>query len=138
VKKIIIIFFLHIYVFALYDGFFIYDKKITLKKDKYYSRVIHRGDDKKDIHIKWTLFINKIITMQVNLDRFNHQFNLKKSYGEQTFKLPLFKKIAFDVENPYLIIKFLEYKKYNDETNNEAIFEIFIKDESNKIEVKDK
>jgi hypothetical protein len=136
--RLFIFLILYTNIFAVYQNYFLFDETITLKKDQYYSKIISRQLIQKDLHIKWTLYVNEIITMQVNYNKINHQFNLRKSYDEQTFRFPIFKKIRDDIENPYLIIKFLEYKKYNDKTKDKAIFELLIRDPSLTIKIQRK
>ena len=104
----------------------------VLKKDDYFSATLTQGASKKDLHIKWTLFVNELLTMQVNYDKYNHQFNFRSSHKQDTFKLPLFRKKAHEMEQPYLLV---ELQKY-DAQKKEASFEIFVRNPSADIRVK--
>lgn len=126
-----IVLFAHISVYAIYSDYWHYEKEFVLKKDNYFSAKLTQDGISKDLHVKWTLYVNNLLTMQVNFDRFNHQFNLRLSNDESVFKLPLFRRKGLEMEQPYLMIKLLKYEH----KNSQAKLKIFIRNPSGNIKV---
>jgi hypothetical protein len=117
------------FLFPITDDYWLYNEKVSLKKDKFYTVWIHRDKGtqkayKKILYFRWTLFHNKILTMHLNLDKFNHQFVLKEAIFRDSFKLNLFDSFA-GIENPFLFIRF---DSFNIKTK-EANFTFLIRDE---------
>ena len=103
----------------------------SLQKEKYFSAQVMQEATTKDLHIKWTLLVNDLLTMQVNYDKYNHQFNFNSKRKQDTFKLPLFRKKGREMEQPYLLVELKQY----DAKKKEASFEIFLRNPSADIRI---
>ncbi|VAY86294.1 hypothetical protein MNB_ARC-1_831 [hydrothermal vent metagenome] len=137
-KYILFLLLLYVDLYPIYSDYWRYQNTISLKKEKYFSATLVQkldrkaGVAKKDLHIKWTSYIDGRLTMQVNLDKVNHQFNLKLSENEFAFKLPLFQRQRLELEAPYLIIRFVEYNK----KKSTATLKLFIRNTFRNIALK--
>lgn len=115
--------------------YWIHNEKVSLKKDKFYTVWIYRDkktkkEYKKILYFRWTLFHNNMLTMHLNLEKFNHQFILQEDIFMDSFKLNIFDSFA-GLENPFLFIRFDSF----DVKKKEANFTFLIRDEFGSIEV---
>lgn len=75
-------------------------KDQLFKMDIYYLKRIY------PFEMRWTLYINDIVTVIYNYDNFPRQVELQKKFSQDAFKMP----IALIPENyPYFYIKFDDF-----------------------------
>jgi len=134
-KKLCILLLLSICLYSMSDDYWIHKEEITLEKDEFHTVWVYRdkGTDKqykKILYFRWTLFHNHLLTMHLNLEKFNHQFNLKQDFHKRTFKLSLFND-AISQEDPFFILSFKSF----DLNSSKATFEFLIRDEFGSIGV---
>jgi hypothetical protein len=131
IKILIIPILMSIFLNAMNRGYWHYSKEdIQLKKDEYFSLKLTQNKTSKMLHIKWTLYVADNLTMILNYDNFNYHTILDKQ--NNSFKLYLFKKKSTNIQKPYMIIKFLNFNKYN----HLCKFEILIRDENKNLIIK--
>ena len=103
---------------------------VKLIKDEPYRIVFHEalqnggGTVQREFVLRWTLFANEGLTVTIKYDRFNHHHVLFARRGMDSFHLELLPKVDGEKQNPYMLIVFKEF----DDANQEAYFELFIKD----------
>lgn len=112
-----------------------HNEKVSLRKDKFHTVWIYRDkgskkEYKKILYFRWTLFHNNILTMHLNLEKFNHQFTLKEENFRDAFKLNIFDSFS-GTENPFLFIRFDSF----DVKKKEANFTFLIRDEFGSITI---
>jgi len=111
----VIFFLLPLYLFAVPV---IFPFSIDLKKDETARFEVYYLNKSYPFKMRWTLFINDIITVLYRYDNFPRQVELYKSYPLNTFKVP----IAKIPENfPYF---YIEFKGFNGKI---ATFDIYLK-----------
>ncbi|AFL68678.1 hypothetical protein [Sulfurospirillum barnesii] len=120
-----------------------YQHQFILKKDEIGSVFINRKEVTKKptaenpnneylLVLRWTLFTNNMLTLLVNYRGYPTQYVLEKKYPLQSIVIPLLP----DGENKmlaqtYAKIVFADF----DQRNREAILDIFIEDNQQRIEV---
>ncbi len=123
------------FLFSMPKDYWLHNEKVVLKKDKFYTAWVYRDKDskkeyKKILYFRWTLFHNNILTMHLNLEKFNHQFVLKEDMFQHSFKLDIFDS-SYGIENPFLLIMFDSF----DVKKKEVHFTFLIRDEFGSIEI---
>lgn len=107
--------------------------QFKLKKDQFYQMTVSEELDEatvsKDFAMKWTLFVNEGLVVTLRYDGFNHHMVLYQRYGQDTFQLDLLPKEGGETIGTYMNIVFSEF----DDANNEAYFDIYIKDNARAI-----
>ena len=122
-------------LYGLPKNYWSHSEKVILEKDKFYTAWIYKDQGsskeyKKILYFRWTLFHNNILTMHLNLEKFNHQFVLKKALFRDSYKLTLFD-LAYGLENPFA---FIQFDSFDIETS-QAMFTFLIRDEFGSIVV---
>ncbi len=102
---------------------------VKLKKDQFFHATFSEtgpegGVVKRVFKLRWTLFVNEGLVTLINYQGFNNQTVLYTRPNLDTFNLKLLPRIAGELRAPYMSIVFKEF----DDTNREAYFDIYIKD----------
>jgi len=107
-------------------------KKISLKKDEFSQILVKYAGYKRLFKFRWTLYKNEGLVIHRSYDRDVAQNILYLNNKNQSFKLYLKAKGADYYEVPYFLVKFtaFDFKKHK------AIFEIFLSDKHNQLEIK--
>jgi len=107
-------------------------KKISLKKDEQKKILVKYGKYERLFKFRWTLYVNEGLVLLRSYDRVVAQNILYLNNTNQSFK-QVFKTRGADLyEPPYMLVKFKEF----DFEKNEAVFELFLHDKKNQIEIK--
>lgn len=118
-------------VSATYANDFKEIKKITLKKDEYKKILVKYDIYKKLFKFRWTLYKNGGLVIHRKYDTIVGQNILYLRYQNQSFRFDL-KPRGGDAYNvPYILVKF---KKF-DFKKHEALFELFLSDTRDQIEL---
>jgi len=107
-------------------------KKVSLKKDEFTQVLVKYAGFKRLVKFRWTLYKNGGLVIHRSYDRRVAQHILYLNHRNQSFKVYLKAKGADYYEVPYLLVKFKEF----DFKKHEAIFEIYLSDKRNKLEIK--
>jgi hypothetical protein len=79
---------------------------IKLKKDQFFKMDVYYLNRVYPFKMRWTLYINDIITVLYKYDNFPRQVELQKKFSQNAFKVP----VAYIPENyPYFYIKFDDF-----------------------------
>jgi len=106
--------------------------KISLKKDEQKKILVKYGKYERLIKFRWTLYVNEGLVLFRSYDKVVAQNILYLNTRNQSFKVELKTRGADLYSVPYLLVKFKEF----DYEKNEAIFEIFLSDKRNQLEIK--
>jgi len=107
-------------------------KKFSLKKDEFKQILVKYMGYKRLFKFRWTLYTNEGLVIHRSYDKDVAQNILYLNNRNQSFKLFLKSKGADYYEVPYFLVKFKEF----DFKKNEAIFEIFLSDKRNQLEIR--
>jgi len=110
---------------------FKYIKKITLKKDEQKKILVKYDTYKKLFKFRWTLYKNSGLIIHRNYDSIVAQNILYLRHQNQSFRLELKPRGADAYNVPYILVKF---KKF-DFKKHEALFELFLSDDKDQIEL---
>jgi len=95
-----------LFPFFLFAQTWSFPHKLILKKDEtaffdvYYRQKIY------PLEVRWTLYINNILTVLYKYDGFPRQITLFKDYPLNTFRIDI---AHIPERSPYFLIKFLNY-----------------------------
>jgi hypothetical protein len=90
---------------------------LNLKKDQLFKMNVYYLKRTYPFEMRWTLFINDVITVLYKYDNFPRQVELQQKFSQNAFKVP----IAYIPDNyPYFYIKF------NDFNGKIATFTIYL------------
>jgi hypothetical protein len=110
-------FFLFFFPFLLFSTPIYFPHTIKLKKDEIFKMNVHYLNRIYPFEMRWTLFINDVITVLYRYDNFPRQVELQQKFSQNAFKVP----VAYIPENyPYFYIKF------DDFNGKIAIFTIYL------------
>jgi hypothetical protein len=99
-------FFLFFIPFLLFAVPIQFPYTLKLKKDELFKMNVYYLNRVYTFEIRWTLYINDIITVLYNYDNFPRQVELQKKFSQDAFKVP----VAYIPENyPYFYIKFDDF-----------------------------
>ena len=107
--------FLPIFLFAKY---WIFPHTLELKKDETAYFSVYYNQKEYPFKIRWTLFINDILTILYRYDNFPRQITLYKNPPLNTFKIPI---VKFPDNYPYFYIEFTDFN------GKIATFDIYLK-----------
>ena len=107
--------FLPLFLFAEY---WIFPHTLELKKDETAYFSVYYNQKEYPFKIRWTLFINDILTILYRYDNFPRQITLYKNPPLNTFKIPI---VNFAENYPYF---YIEFKDFNGKI---ATFDIYLK-----------
>lgn len=120
-----------------------FQHQFVLKKDEVGLVLINRKEVTKKptadnpnneyiLRLRWTLFTNNMLTLLVNYRGYPTQYVLEKKYPLQSIVIPLLP----DGENKMVAQTFAKivFNDFN-QSNREAILDIFIEDNQQRIEV---
>jgi len=116
---------------ATFANDFKYIKKITLKKDEQKKILVKYGVYKRLFKFRWTLYKNGGLVIHRSYDRIVGQNILYLRHHNQSFRFELKPRGADAYNVPYILVKF---KKFDFE-KKEALFELFLSDDKNQIEL---
>lgn len=120
-----------------------YEHKFILKKDELGFVLINRKEVTKKptaenpnneylLKLRWTLFTNNMLTLLVNYRGYPTQYVLEKKYPLESVVIPLLPDGQNKmISQTYAKIVFTDF----DQRNKEAILDIFIEDNQQRIEV---
>ena len=116
---------------ATFANDFKYIKKISLKKDKQKKILVKYDIYKKLFKFRWTLYKNGGLVIHRNYDQIVGQNILYLRHQNQSFRVELKPRGGDHYNVPYILVKFkkFDYKK------REALFELFLFDDKNQIEL---
>lgn len=120
-----------------------YQHQFILKKDEIGNVFINRKEVTKKptkdnpnneylLKFRWTLYTNKLLTVLVNYRGHPTQYIMKKTYPLESVIIPLLPD-GEDVINSRVYLKMV-FNDFN-QSSKEAIFDIFIEDTNQRIEV---
>lgn len=123
------------FLFSITRDYWTHNEKVSLSKDQFYTAWIYRDkgtskEYKKLLYFRWTLFHNKMLTMHLNLEKFNHQFILTNDLSMDSFKLSIFDSFS-GIENPFLFIRFDSFDVKSKQVN----FSFLVRDEFGSIDI---
>jgi hypothetical protein len=99
-------FFLFFLPFFLFAVPIIFPYTVSLKKDQVLKMDVYYLNRSYPFEMRWTLYINDVITVLYKYDNFPRQVALQKKFSQDAFKVP----IAEIPENyPYFYIKFDDF-----------------------------
>jgi len=107
-------------------------KQITLKKDEQTKILVKYGTFEKLFKFRWTLYTNKGLVIHRSYDRKVAQNVLYLNHKNQSFRVELKARGADNYNVPYVLVKFKEFKY----ETKEAVFELFLSDEKQQLELK--
>jgi len=106
--------FLPLFLFAEFWNF---PHTLELKKDETAYFSVYYNQKEYPLKIRWTLFINDILTLLYRYDNFPRQITLYKNPPLNTFKIPI---VKFPDNYPYF---YIEFKDFNGKI---ATFDIYL------------
>lgn len=123
------------------EGLFQYQHQFILKKDEIGSIFINRKEVRKKatkenpnndylLRFRWTLFANNLLIVLVNYRGHPTQYVLEKKYPLESILIPLLPD-GEDIINSQVYAKIV-FNDFN-QSNKEAVFDIFIKDVGERI-----
>jgi len=110
-------FFLIFLPLFLFAEFWNFPHTLELKKDETAYFSVYYDQKEYPLKIRWTLFINDILTLLYRYDNFPRQITLYKNPPLNTFKIPI---VKFPDNYPYF---YIEFKDFNGKI---ATFDIYL------------
>jgi hypothetical protein len=107
-------------------------KKISLKKDVQKKILVKYAQYERLFTFRWTLYINDDLVLFHSYDKRVAQNILTLNHTNQSFRVELKPRGADFFNVPYLLVKFKEF----DYKKNEALFEVYLWDKREQIELK--
>jgi len=114
-----------------------YSHRYSLEKDEIanigYSTTASKGEDKSKLFFRWTSIVGDRVTVLVNHKGYPHQYVLYKKRSLDSIKLYFLPNGSNQIEErSYLLLSLSDINQDNGEVN----FDIFVKDNKNRILVK--
>ncbi len=126
-----VFFFVVLSVSATFANDFKDIKKIALKKDEQKKILVKYDTYKKLFIFRWTLYKNDGLVIHRKYDGIVGQNILYLNHQNQSFRFDLKPRGADAYNVPYMLVKF---KKF-DFKKQKALFELFVSDKQNQIEI---
>jgi hypothetical protein len=99
-------FFLIFFPLFLFAEFWNFPHTLDLKKDQTAYFNVYYNQKTYPLQIRWTLYINDILTLLYKYDTFPRQITLYKNPPLNTFKIPV---VKFPDNYPYFYIEFRDF-----------------------------
>jgi len=96
-------FFLIFFPFLLFAVPLRFPYTIKLQKDQFFKMKVYYLNFVYDFKMRWTLYINGVITILYNYDSFPRQVELQKVFSQDAFKIDI---ARIPDNSPYFYIKF--------------------------------
>jgi hypothetical protein len=107
-------------------------KKYSLKKDQTKKILVKYGSSQKVYSFRWTLFKNDALIVFSSYDTIVSQHVLLKGYKNDSIKVELKPKGAYEYNVPYMLIKFDSF----DFAKKEAKFSVWLYDKREEVYIK--
>lgn len=107
-------------------------KKISLKKDQQKKIFVKYDELSRVFTFRWTLYKNDGLVVFHTYDNSHYQNILYLNYKNQAFRVELKTRGGNFYDVPYLLVKFKEF----DFEKHKAVFEVFLYDKDEEIELK--
>jgi len=92
--------------FILFASIVRFPYTVKLKKDEFFKMNVYYLGKTYPFEMRWTLYINDIITILYRYDNFPRQVELQRVFSQDAFKLPVAK---IPDNYPYFYIKFDDF-----------------------------
>jgi hypothetical protein len=119
-------------LFGSAEGAFRHTKEVRLKKDVTQKVLVKREDTEQLLTFRWTLYENGDLVMHRSYDGFNAQNVLRMNHKNQSVRVAIERRGADPRAFTYIVIKFKAF----DAARSEAVFELLLKDDAEKAELK--
>jgi hypothetical protein len=102
---------------------------VSLKKDQVETILVKSGALEHLLEFRWTLYKNKSLVVLRSYDDFVAQHTLSLEYRNRSFRVELLPRGLDYKAVPYLLVTFKSF----DFKTNEALFEIYLSDDDEKV-----
>ena len=114
------------------EAAFRHTKEIRLKKDETEKILLKHQDGAYVFEFRWTLYINGGLVIHRSYDGFNNQHILKLNHNNQSFRQPIDMSGKSPKDYAYIVVRFKSF----DFEKREAVFDLLLRDDAEKVEMK--
>ena len=126
------VFFALLWSSCLFGAGLIKINEFSLKKDQTKKIVVQYGASQKKLTFRWTLYKNDGLVVFSSYDEVVSQHILYTNYKNQSLKIMLKPKGAYEFSSPYMLIRFDEFLF----AKNKAKFSLWLNDNRQEIYIK--